>query len=316
MKVLEEFQYLFDSVTFPFIEQLGIEDGFSEPLFYTLRQKSNKFRSATALASAKMCGGNYNDVLPIAATGEIMHSSIIIQDDIADDGLTRRGGKAAWRKYGINFALHSSLYVIPECLRLLARLRLPQAAAIGQTFWESYQDVYKSQIGQVRLRLSKDVPYADFLTVHLGKTALGRWTITAPAVLYGNEAYAKIFNAFAVKLGDAGSIKNDAEDFMQNDGYESFCTDIRMGNLTYPIFYYFSQCASVEQEEFLSIFGKNKAIDYSEVRRKIIGKGTISHCTERIQRLVAEAVQLLRIFPDSDEKKLLTAWADNHVLQQ
>ena len=316
MKVIEKFQQLFDSITLPFIEQLGIKDDFSEPLFYTLRQKSNKFRSATALASAKICGGNYNDVLPIAAVGEIMHSSIIIQDDIADDGIVRRGEKAAWRKYGISFALHSSLYVIPECLRLLARLRLPQATAIGQTFWESYQDVYKSQIGQVHLRLSKDVFYAYFLTVHLGKTALGRWAITAPAILYGNETYAKIFNAFAVKLGDAGSLKNDTEDFVQNDNYEPFCADIRMGNLTYPIFYYFSQCASVEQEEFLSIFGKNKAIDYSEIKRKIIDKGTIPHCAEKIQLLVAEAIQLLEAFPESEEKKLLIAWANNHVLQQ
>ncbi|MBA4321010.1 MAG: hypothetical protein C0412_21685 [Flavobacterium sp.] len=281
MKVLEEFQQLFDSVTLPFIERLGIEDNFSEPLFYTLRQKSNKFRSATALISAKMCGGNYNDVLPIVATSEIVHSSIIIQDDIADDDSVRRGKEAAWRKYGTCSALYASLYVMPECLRLLAQLQSPQAATINQLFWESYQDVCKSQIRQVRLRLSEDIPYTNFLAVHLGKTALGRWAITAPAVLYGNEAYAKIFNEFAIKLGDAGSLKNDTEDFLQDDDYEPFCTDIRIGNLTYPIFYYFSQCAPIEQEEFLLVFGKNKTVDYSEIGRKIIDKGTIPHCIKK-----------------------------------
>jgi len=315
MKVLNKFQQLFDSVVIPFIEQNVVEDGFLKPLFYTLRQESNKFRSATTLISAKICGGEYEDVLPIAAAEEILHSAIIIQDDIADDSLIRRGNEAAWKKYGICFSLHSSLYVIPECLRLLSQLHFEQTESIIQNFWKSYQDVYRGQINQDQLQLSTEISYADFLEVHLQKTALGRWAITAPAIMYGNQEYAKKFSIFAEKLGDAGSLKNDTEDFLHDDGHESFCTDIRTGNLTYPIYLYFSRCSSRERKEFISIFGKDKAVDYSEIRKGIIEKGIVEHCLEEIQRLVAESIDLLSNLPESKEKKMLEAWAKNHLVK-
>lgn len=312
MTVLDEFQRMFDEIVMPFIDKLGIEDEFLKPVFYTLRQRSNKFRSATTLLSARLCGGKDQDVLPIAAVSELIHSSIIIQDDIADRDVIKRGKKSAWRKYGICYALYSSLYVIPPCLKILTELKSPHAFQVEVKFLAEYQNVCRAQIAQVLLDLSCDIPYDLFLGVHMGKTAIGRWSISAPALFYGNIEQAKIFEDFAMKLGDAGSIKNDIEDFLENDDYEPFCSDIRKGRLTYPIYYYFSMCNPQEREDFLRIFGKNKVIDYSQIRQKILDKGVILHAIEKINRLVLEAINLLTNILSSHEKQLLIAWANNH----
>jgi len=314
MIILNEFQKMFDEIIIPFIDQLNIEDKYLKPIFYTLRQKSNKFRSATSLLSAKICGGNYYDVLPIAAVSELIHNSIIIQDDIADDDIIRRGKMTAWKKYGMCHALHSSLYVIPPCLKILSYLKSPYAPQIKEKFLMEYQYVCKSQIKQALLNLSHNMSYDSFLDVHMGKTAIGRWAISASALFYGKNQQAKIFEEFAKKLGDAGSIKNDIEDFLEDDYYEPFCSDIRKGLLTYPIYYYFSKCNLQEQEDFLKIFGKDKIIDYAEIRQKILDKGTILYAAEKGNKLVSEAINILQNISSSQEKQLLIAWANNHYL--
>lgn len=310
--VLAEFQKMFDGKVVPYIENLGTDGELLNPMFYTLRGKSNKFRSATALLAGRICGGSDCDILPIAVASEIIHNSIIIQDDIADNGHIRRGKEVAWKKYGTCHALYSSVYSIPICLRILSGLKSSFADEINRRFLTEYQYVCKSQIDQSLLELSEDIPYERFLDIHMGKTAIGRWAITAPALFYGDEEKAVIFDQFARKLGDAGSIKNDIEDFLKDGGYESFCLDIRSGNLTYPIYYYFSMCDRQEQAEFIRIFGRNKSIDYYEIREKIMNKDTVLYAVEKINKLVAEAIEVLRDIPSSREKQLLIAWANNH----
>lgn len=60
------------------------------------------------------------------------------------------------------------------------------------------------------------------------------------------------------------------------------------------------------------IFGRNKVIDYSEIRQKIIDKGTVLYAIEKVNRLVAEAIDSLKNISFSREKQLLVAWANSH----
>jgi len=312
MIILDEFQKIFDEIVIPFVDGLKVEDEFLKPVFYTLRQKSNKFRSATTLLSAKICEGNDRDVLPIAAVAEIIHSSLIVQDDIADDNIIRRGKESAWKRYGNCYALHSSVYAVPICLKILSILKSSHIEQIRDRFLMEYQYVCKSQVGQSILELSTDMSYEQFLDIHIGKTAIGRWAITAPALFYEDKEKTEAFDKFARKLGDAGSIKNDIEDFLRDDEHESFCSDIRTGRLTYPIYLYFSKCDLQEQKDFLAIFGRNRVIDYTRIRQKIIDKGVVLYAIERINRLVIEAIEALKDIPSSREKQLLVAWANSH----
>jgi len=182
MTVTEEFQKIFNETILPYIKTHVIPSHATETLFYTLEKTSNKFRSATALLAARLCQGEAENVLPIAAVSEIIHSSIIIQDDIVDNDTIRRGKEAAWKKYGLCFALHSSLHIIPECFKLLARLQSPHADQIIERFMQSYQEVCIAQSDQSLMPLVKEIPYKSFLDIHLGKTVLGRFAITTPAL--------------------------------------------------------------------------------------------------------------------------------------
>lgn len=304
MKTIKKFQTIFEQKIMPYILGLDFINNnweYYEPVIYTLEKPSNKFRSATCFAAAEICGITEKDVLPLAAISELIHSSIIIQDDMADNNQTRRKNQAAWEKFGTCYSLHSSLYMIPDCLRMI------KSDDIRESFLFYLQDVYKQQIGQSLLKLERQIPYESFLAVHLGKTAIGQWSITAPAMFSGNRRIERALLDFSRKLGDAGTIKNDMEDFM-NEGFK----DIKTGAVTYPIYLYFNRCNQKEQSVFLHIFGKNINFDYDQLKNAFVNKGVYTDCKGKIEKLVSEAIAILENLPNTESIDLLREWAEYH----
>ena len=296
MNVLQEFQTIFDRKMIPYLDSLKIEDRFSEPVFYTLLHPSNKFRSATAILAADICGVE-ELALPIAAVSEIIHNSIIVQDDIADGDTVRRGNIVAWKKYGVCHALHAALYVLPECLRIMEYISGAEAkSSIMQGFWETYRHVCRAQIGQAQLKLTDRLIYADFLNIHHGKTAIGQWAVRSVAISAGKLEAARLLDSFAKCLGDAGSIKNDLEDFMIQGSYESSFSDIREGMVTYPLYSFFHQCSQADQQSFLRVFGGGDTLAGSRWAIKIAESPVIAHCKEKVYQLVEAAKAQLQFF--------------------
>lgn len=288
----------------PYILELDFIDNnreYYEPVIYTLEKPSNKFRSVTCFAAAEICDIAEKDVLPLAAVSELIHGSIIIQDDMADNNQTRRKHQAAWEKFGTCHSLHSSLYMIPDCLRII------KSDAIRESFLFYLQDVYKQQIGQSLLELKQRMSYESFLAIHLGKTAIGQWSITAPAMLSGNKQIESALLNFSQILGDAGTIKNDAEDFM-HEGFK----DVKTGAVTYPIYLYFNRCNQKEQSSFLHIFGQNIDFDYDQLKTAFMNKGVYTDCKGKIEKLVSEAIVTLENLPNAKNITLLREWAEYH----
>jgi|GEM_PF-2676067 len=295
---------IFEQKIIPYILGLNFISNnreYYEPVIYTLEKPSNKFRSATCFVAAEICDITEKDVLPLAAISELIHGSIIIQDDMADNNQTRRKDQAAWGKFGACYSLHSSLYMIPDCLRMI------KSDAIRDSFLSYLQDVYKQQIGQSLLDLKQHMSYESFLAVHLGKTAIGQWAITAPAMLSGNKKIEHALLDFSQKLGDAGTIKNDMEDFMR-EGFN----DVKTGAVTYPIYLYFNRCNQREQSSFLHIFGQNIDFDHDQLKNAFVNKGIYADCKGKIEKLVSEAIVILENLPDAKSITLLREWAEYH----
>ncbi len=304
MKIIEEFQLMFEQEVMPYILGLDfVQNNWSyyKPVLYTLGKQSNKFRSATCFSSAEICGISKEQALPLAAVSELIHGSIIVQDDLADNNRIRRKDQAAWEKFGTCHSLHSSLYVIPDCLKMI------KVNAIQKSFLFYLQDVYKQQIGQSLLKLHQPISYKEFLAIHLGKTALGQWSISSPAILAKNKQMEKVLLKFSQKLGDAGTLKNDMEDFM-SEGFR----DVKTGAVTYPIYLYFNKCNLHEKSSFLKIFGQNINFDFDRLKNAFMNKDVYADCKNKIENLILEAGQILDILPDSKNKTLLWEWAKYH----
>jgi geranylgeranyl pyrophosphate synthase len=144
MKIINKFQTIFEKEIMPYVLSLSFiqkNKKYYEPVIYTLKKKSNKFRSATCFIAAEICNIPKKNILPLAAVSELIHASIIVQDDLADNSRTRRKSEVACKKFGTCHSLHSSLYVVPDCLKMIKNDN------VRESFLTYLQNVYKQQIG-------------------------------------------------------------------------------------------------------------------------------------------------------------------------
>lgn len=313
--ILERFQEIFNKEVLPYIKENLERNKYTDPIFYTLETGRNRFRACTALIAAKMSGISYKEALSIAAVGELIHTAIIIEDDIADNALLRRGKISAWKKFGISHSLFSSTYIIPICIRFFDKITSKYKHNISLEFLESYKKVSQGQILQENLSITDKIDYNTFKKIHIYKTSIGIWAIKAASMVNGNLKNATMFEKYAIKLGEAGSIKNDIESLLSTkDNYEPCVIDLREGILTYPIYLYYQRCNKEEKREFLSIFGNRQSTNWAKLKKKFINKSIIAECGLISNNCIKKAIGCLDKAPYSKEKDMLIKWAEHHRL--
>ena len=83
------------------------EDVVHEAMKYSLSIGGKRIRPVLVLEFCRLCGGNIEDALPMAAALEMIHTYSLIHDDLPcmDDDDMRRGMPSCHIKYGYEYAL-------------------------------------------------------------------------------------------------------------------------------------------------------------------------------------------------------------------
>lgn len=316
--ILTKFQSIFNDSILPSCKKEFPLNKFTEPLLYTLELGRNRFRPCTALIAARISKSNRQDALIVALVSEIIHTLIIIQDDIADNDKIRRGKPTAWKKFGKVHSIFSCNYALNFCFNQLVKLsctsKLKEETI--SLLWERFNDVNKGQIMQATLKLNQKINNSDFEKINLFKAGEGIWAIQAGSLLSGNRNYSNKFAKYAEKLGIAGMIKNDIEDIFLENNYDSFFCDVKEGIVTYPNYYFYQNCSLKEKKFLMRYFGKHKCDKkiFKFIKLGFQEKKVLEKCKSNIDNLVTEAICILDFIPKKydKEKKYLIDWANNH----
>jgi geranylgeranyl diphosphate synthase, type I len=270
-----------------------------EPIRFTLDKGRNRFRSALAVIS-----GNINQLDPnlssvIGAISELLHTAIIIQDDIADRDDFRRGDVAAWKKFGIDRAIFCCEQVVAVGISYAFFILKEEAALhLLQTIFE----VNRGQSLQARSTFNDDVSPDLLQKIHHDKTALGRWALTCPCVINANSQLLRNFDQYSRLLGEAGCIKNDLENIVMDNNYDSTNMDLSIERVNIPL---------LRLAEITQLKGNE---DRHELQKMLYDTGVYISCKDDIERYISEAIYVLGDLPDSAEKKLLIDWARYHTV--
>lgn len=102
------------------------EDALLGPLRDLLGRPSKELRGRLVSAAWSLAGGRGAPPQELPLLVELLHAGSLVVDDIEDGSVTRRGGPALHRRYGLPVALNAGnwLYFWPQAL--LARLGLPE----------------------------------------------------------------------------------------------------------------------------------------------------------------------------------------------
>jgi geranylgeranyl diphosphate synthase type II len=228
------------------------------------------FRPTLCIAAARAFGGTLEDVVPTAASIELMHNAMLIHDDIEDESEMRRGKPALHVAEGLALALNAgdalSLLAIRPLVENIRRLGPELAMRVLEETNRMAMESAEGQALELGWRRDNDheVKEADYLEMVLKKTC---WLTTIhPArvgALIGSRGRADVepFIRFGFLLGAAFQIQDDLLNLEGDAGSygKELSGDIYEGKRTLMLIHLFEEGTALERERLHGIFSRPRA---------------------------------------------------------
>jgi len=301
------------------------------------------FRGSLLLATYEMLTNQPpTSLLPAAASVELMHSSLIIHDDIIDRDELRRGQPtfikqyqtlAASRQYassdhtGLSLALCAGDIGFFWGMKLINQLELPaaQKKQILDFFAHEYCVVGLGEMLDVhQTALPTAVTEAEILELYRYKTA--RYTFSLPMLLAALAAQVtpevyQLLEKLSESLGILFQIKDDELGLFGSEAETGklAISDVREGKKT--LYYYFGlQLATpAVQSRLRQLFGKFDltVAELDEVKNAVITSGAKERVDTQILKLEKETKILIAQLPVKPEYQVgLSQFVDQNVLRK
>ena len=281
-----------------------------------LAHSGKQLRPILALLAARACsadGQSSEATVRYAAAAELMHNATLLHDDVADDSDQRRGVPTIRSLMGPTVSVLLGDYWLVKAMDLILGSHEADSLVI-RIFSKTLSDLAEGELLQLQKAQSCDTTEADYLRVIYSKTAsLFEASCVSAALSVGaSEEAVEAMRTYAVALGRAFQIKDDLLDY---DGTESvgkpLGVDILEQKMTMPLL---GALANVSAEEEVMVRALVKDIvGHPEHRDEIVAfvkaNGGMEYATGRLDFYVQEAVDALRVLPESFEKELLVKLA-------
>ncbi|GAB4489064.1 MAG: polyprenyl synthetase family protein [Thermodesulfovibrionales bacterium] len=221
-----------------------------EAMRYSLFAGGKRIRPVLALASYEACGGNSAEIVPYAATLELIHTYSLIHDDLPamDNDDLRRGKPTSHKVYGEAVAILAGDALLTEAFGILANPSLSPSVR-PQNLLRVIREVADAAglggmvAGQVQDILSEnaDPDPETLFFIHTHKTgALMRASVVMGPLLYGSDR--KTFDSLALygdRLGLAFQVIDDILDIEGDTEVlgKPVGSDEKINKMTYPRMY-------------------------------------------------------------------------------
>jgi geranylgeranyl diphosphate synthase type I len=191
--------------------------GWVDDSFRPVRASSGKrVRPLFCLLSCEAAGGKWQDVLPVAASIELIHNFSLIHDDIEDASPTRRHRPTVWAVWGVPQAINAgdAMFTLARSAvhGLVARGILANVIlAVLQCLEKTSLALCEGQHLDMAFETRAEVSLADYMLMIEGKTAslLACATETGALVGAGMHGPHAAFREFGHQLGIAFQIVDD-----------------------------------------------------------------------------------------------------------
>ena len=269
-----------------------------------------------------------SDIIRLSSVLEIMHSLLLIQDDMIDNSQLRRGSKAFhllvgddYNDYTRNETVGNDVsYIVSDILfansiEIISEidLSLEIKNRFLKIFAQTYQMTAWGQILDILYSLPKDFKVPESVPNQISTFKTAYYTISFPAqmgfTLTGKDdsEERKKIEGFALPLGLAFQIRDD---ILGVFGKEELTgkpsdSDIEEGKLTMLIFDTYKNLNGKEKDHFASIFSNpdKKKSEIEEIRTYIENSGARNNSEVNHQELIAQAGQNLQKLSLNDDIK-------------
>lgn len=260
-----------------------------------------RVRPVMALLAAAAFGSVNAEARNVALISELVHSATLLHDDVADEGMERRGSATARLVYG------NAVSVLAGDLLLVHALDLAhaQAPASLPDLLMTLRLLVDGEVVQLRGRTELDLRETTYNRVLRGKTAsLFAWATRSGARAQGaSDEDVRRLGEFGEQLGLAFQLVDDLLDYDSQGTGKTSLIDLREGKLTLPLV-----LAVEAHPELLSAVKQIHAGEFDQIPRvaqKVISSGSCEVVRSRAQAVTERAIETLRPIADSHAKQLL-----------
>lgn len=242
----------------------------------------------------------------VALAVELLHSASLLHDDLIDDADTRRGAKAAFRRYGNVVSVMSGDYMLARVLGILAKTG---SSAFTELMSTTAARICEGEVLQFQMATLETWDHATYRAVIEGKTAvLLAAAVEGPALVAGaGEDVREALREYGMAYGRAFQLRDDYLDLLGDPVAlgKPVGGDLREGKVTLPVL-----GLVVEGDREALAIVRRHAGDPGDVERMIAlvrAHGGDVATQGAIADEVAAAVSALQALPPSPARSALEA---------
>lgn len=271
-----------------------------------------RLRPSLAFLAADLVGADDEQAMVVALAVELLHSASLLHDDLIDDADTRRGGVAAFRRYGNVVSVMSGDFMLARVLGLLAQAG---SAAFTQLMSETAARICEGEVLQFQAATLETHDLETYRRVIEGKTAvLLAAALEGPALLAGAPAPTRAaLRRFGMAYGRAFQMQDDRLDLLGDAARlgKPVGGDLREGKATYAVLALLD--AGVDEPRTILRRHAAEPGDVARIVRLVRDHEVDVQAAAAIEREAREAIAALDAFAPSPARAALVALAQREL---
>ena len=281
----------------------------TEAAHHLVSRGGKRVRPLVVLLSAACFGPVPKNARTLALVSELIHTATLLHDDVADDGMQRRGAETSRRVWG------NAVSVLAGDLLLVHALRrtLVDMPTVLSELLATLRQMVDGEVLQLRGRSQLHLSEAHYYHIVRGKTAsLFAWCARSGARASGaTQTRADRMGCFGEKLGIAFQLVDDVLDYVGGATGKTSLADLRDGKLTLPLVLAVQRLPELAVDLEQIHAGELSRVD--SVAQSVIQSGACVEVRERARTVTTEAISELKDIPDSPSLSLLKGVAEDLV---
>jgi geranylgeranyl pyrophosphate synthase len=284
-----------------------------------------RLRPALALLASEFNGSlqgkpEYNRVVALAASVEMLHTATLVHDDVIDGALLRRGAPTLNATWNGGSTVLAGIHLFGTAARFSAET---QTIRVIGMFSDTLRIIVDGELHQLQDRHDFQQEKANYYHRIYAKTASLFCAATAGAAVLSGLPEDRIqdLRDYGYNLGMAFQIVDDILDFTGDEASlgKPAGSDLRQGTLTLPFFYYLQMCqdapAVLERLELAQLKADHGDTTswHGEVSRLVHdlrGSGAVEAARSEARVFLERAIANLAALPDNTYRRSMHGLCD------
>lgn len=280
-------------------------------LGHIVRNRGKRLRPALVLLAAKFCNYPLEQLAPVAAAVELLHTASLVHDDLIDNAGTRRGNPTLNALAGSRAPILIGDYIFAKSAQTAVR---GHNLRVMDVFARTLMLICEGELREVLSTRQWPQTTEEYHEKIACKTAsLFSLSAECGAILSGaGEDFIVALREYGHNVGMAFQIIDDVLDIAGDEGQlgKPVGGDLRQGTVTLPIIYHLDSAPADSMVRAIVAGDNHTEAEIQEAIRLIVQSPAIERSYAHARLFTQAAKSALHILPDNEYRRALAGLAD------